>query len=584
MRGSGSFFSFRRSLMGFASLPPIGKSKPPFANHWQRSVGNGRLPMENGKRKMMGGLLVLVLLGLGFAQPDSMKRAESNDDRNRMDYQAWRALRMATPGTEEWKANALDFERLGAASFAARRAAFERLLEVPVVDEATLRQRVQDPDPEVRRWARRLYDERRFGRKDTLSLALGRLSMVPLEWDSVYRVEIRDLLVAREAGRSELSVLGAMLRREDSAWIWEQLGRADAEELLRAELVGGLARWADSAEEVEALSGVAEGDRHGRVRLAAARRLARLGDRRCLWVLVDLAGDGKGPVGAGAVGLLRELTREEVSVEAGETVGEAWGGWLAAVGEEAVIWTVVPESMVRERLLVALWDEDVFVELDMSGKEVWRTKGDSATAVWGMPSGHRLVAAHSLTENVEEYDEWGRLVWTYPTVKQPIWVQRLPDGNTLIGYEEELVTVSPEKRVVQTVKIPDDRAWYCARWIRGGHYLVTQIGNEGLIELDGEGHIVWRLQTDTRLRDARRLPNGNTLVVELHGDVVEYGPDKREVWRKGDLAKPVSAVRLRDGRTRIATQKGLVEVDLEGRVREVISYAFEDVPNGACFY
>lgn len=127
-----------------------------------------------------------------------------------------------------------------------------------------------------------------------------------------------------------------------------------------------------------------------------------------------------------------------------------------------------------------------------------------------LPSGN-YIAPHLLDFAVKEYDaKTGEVVKTFPTDERgrdkrdwPFTAIRLESGNTLIG---------------------------CTN------------GNR-VIEIDGEGKIVWKVDNEDigeKLIDdacgVQRLPNGNTVITSYHakGDAVkllEVTPDKKVVWR-----------------------------------------------------
>jgi hypothetical protein len=93
--------------------------------------------------------------------------------------------------------------------------------------------------------------------------------------------------------------------------------------------------------------------------------------------------------------------------------------------------------------------------------------------------------------------------------------------------------------------------------------LITEWGNNQVIEVDNQGNEVWNKTGLNLPNDAKRLPNGNTLIT-VHGDqtVIEVDRNGNEVWNKSGLILPLDAERLENGNTLIAEYGG-------GRVTEV---------------
>ena len=131
-----------------------------------------------------------------------------------------------------------------------------------------------------------------------------------------------------------------------------------------------------------------------------------------------------------------------------------------------------------------------------------------------LPNGN-YIAPHLLDFAVKEYEpDTGKVVRTFPTDERgrdkkdwPFTAIRLENGNTVIG---------------------------CTN------------GNR-VIEVDGEGKIVWSVDNDdlgeNLIDDAcgiQRLPNGNTMITSYHakGDkvkLIEVNRDKKVVWRFNGL-------------------------------------------------
>jgi len=186
-------------------------------------------------------------------------------------------------------------------------------------------------------------------------------------------------------------------------------------------------------------------------------------------------------------------------------------------GQQKEISTVLPLS--EDTFLVAeLGPDPRAIVIDRTGK-ILKTmpfqcqKGNAhmqTRMLRVLPNGH-YIAPHLLDFAVKEYEpDTGKVVRSFPTDDRgrekrdwPFTAIRLKDGNTLIG---------------------------CTN------------GNR-IIEVDGDGKIVWSVTNEdigeSLFDDAcgvQRLPNGNTVVTSYHanGDRVklfEVTRDKKVVWR-----------------------------------------------------
>jgi len=158
-------------------------------------------------------------------------------------------------------------------------------------------------------------------------------------------------------------------------------------------------------------------------------------------------------------------------------------------------------------------------EVDREGKVVWELPASvvlsQARDVSRLGNGNTLVAECSASGRVIEFTPEGAEVWSHKCV-QPLSVQRLRNGNTLIGS--------------------------VARGVRGGR----------VIEVSPAGEVVWENKGLRHPFHVRRLANGTTLVADYRpGKVIEVDRDGEVVWEH-KCSDPVGAERLPDGRTLVS--------------------------------
>jgi glucose/arabinose dehydrogenase len=105
-----------------------------------------------------------------------------------------------------------------------------------------------------------------------------------------------------------------------------------------------------------------------------------------------------------------------------------------------------------------------------------------------------------------------------------------------------------------------------ARRLPDGRTLVALHKANRIVEVDEEGSEVWAVENLPDPQAVQRLPNGNTLVaLTVPGIVREIDPAGNEVWVRKGFEVLVDAQRLPDGRTLLLEQNGTrIELDADG--------------------
>ena len=165
--------------------------------------------------------------------------------------------------------------------------------------------------------------------------------------------------------------------------------------------------------------------------------------------------------------------------------------------------TLVAESGTR-RLLEVAKDGSILAEVPLTVENPDRHRDTRLARK--TPAGTYLVA-HEKDAAVREYTADGTVVWEYDVGSKVYGVERLGNGNTLIGAGD-------------------------------GHRV---------IEVNPAGETVWELTSDDLpgvelawVTMATRRPNGNTVVVNCHAgpenpQILEVTPDKEIVWSFKDF-------------------------------------------------
>lgn len=232
-----------------------------------------------------------------------------------------------------------------------------------------------------------------------------------------------------------------------------------------------------------------------------------------------------------------------------------------------VVWEyVVPqrgfieeELLANNNILYTVGHGTGLYEIDRSGKVVWSyltNKVDHDAD--RLPNGNTIFvfgfADQKSDAQVTEVDSKGQIVWAwyakdhfdrppYDSIYDDGWthinaVSRLPNGNTLISPRNFnlLVEVDPKGTVVRTYGEGVFERMHDPEVLPNGNILMANHGKpHRAIEFDPKtDKISWQsagFEPEARpVRDANRLPNGNTLITGST-EIVEVTPESEIVWR-----------------------------------------------------
>jgi hypothetical protein len=99
-----------------------------------------------------------------------------------------------------------------------------------------------------------------------------------------------------------------------------------------------------------------------------------------------------------------------------------------------------------------------------------------------------------------------------------------------------------------------------------GLTLLVQASNNQIQELDKDNKIKWTITGLNNPWDAQMLPGNKLLIAEYNGQrVTERTTDGKILWEKNVGSWPISAERLRNGRTFVACRNMCIELDKSGK-------------------
>ena len=155
-----------------------------------------------------------------------------------------------------------------------------------------------------------------------------------------------------------------------------------------------------------------------------------------------------------------------------------------------------------------------------------------------------------------EYDEnWKEL--TRVSMDGIIGAKKTIDGNYVVySFDKKFLRlIDPRAKVLWEIK----GVFNSAELLENGNILATTGGTQTAVEYDRVSrNVVWEYKTAAWINDARRMPNGNTLITSRH-KISEVTPEKKVVWqyqRALDRKAYATAQPLSNGNILISTTGG----------------------------
>ncbi len=216
------------------------------------------------------------------------------------------------------------------------------------------------------------------------------------------------------------------------------------------------------------------------------------------------------------------------------------------------------ELLPSNNVLFVLPGKGIY-EINRKGKVVWSHLDKKVSHdADRLPSGNTLYVFGNEDKKgdpqVKEVNSSGKIVWSwyakdqfdkspYKDLYDQGWthtnaVTRLENGNTLISPRNfnALVEVDPQGRVTKIIGEDYLKGQHDPEILPNGNILVANhVKPHEIIEIDSKtGEIIWRFAILNRkmwpVRDANRLPNGNTLITGTTR-LIEITSDREVVWR-----------------------------------------------------
>jgi hypothetical protein len=250
---------------------------------------------------------------------------------------------------------------------------------------------------------------------------------------------------------------------------------------------------------------------------------------------------------------------------------DAWEAWYQKEGTKIDLARLDEPPFFGYTLSVFMDQQFIngtVAEYGKDGKVRWQVKGlQFPIDAQVLQGGERVLVAEANGMRVTERTTAdGKVQWDRRFNAQPVACRRLPNGNTFIACQNQLVEIDRNGKDVFTFNRPNYDIMGAAKLRNGEYGFVTNVG--GFIRIDAGGKVLKTLnigQAGT-FSGIDSLPNGNVLVPQFNmGKVVEYDKDGKSVWEAA-VQQPTSVQRLPDGNTLVASMMGqLYEFDAKGK-------------------
>jgi hypothetical protein len=490
-----------------------------------------------------------------------------------------RFFRARTLGEAERQRLAEKIDQLGAEDFAVREQATQTLINAGRLAVPFLKPAVDDRDPERARRARRCLEIVESRAEDAALIAAARvladrqpdgaaealLAFVPGADEEFVEAAMRDALV--RLGLRDGKPLPVIV---------QALADADPSRRAAAAHVVGKAAPAERQPLRPLLR-----DTDVRVRFEAAAGLLRGGERAGLPVLIALLEEAPPALAWRSHDLLCHVAGEKSPpTPTGTTEKDrrqaraVWEEWAKRDGDKVDLSKVnFGETLLGLNLICEIEPADAnsrVWECRADGVVRWEMKGVLAPCDAQVLPGGRLLIAEYQGQRVTERDRDGKILWEHKVTAYPTTCRRLPSGNTFIITYREILEVTPDHKVVWSLKNPVNGDIYRGQRLRNGNVLFLCAGGK-IIEIETpSGKEVRRIDlphNEGTWGSVEQLPGGGYLVgLYTHNKVLELDPTGKVRW-EATVTSPTSVMRLPGGNALVASMEArrVVEIDPGGK-------------------
>jgi HEAT repeat protein len=351
-------------------------------------------------------------------------------------------------------------------------------------------------------------------------------------------------------------------------------GLSDPSPMVRAVAVEALCQ-PGAAEKLEVVRALLQ-DSDPHVRMRTALGLTAYGDRDAVGILIALLTELSPERAVIVEEYLQTLAGPQApklpantGSDARQQRRESWAAWGKEQGSKTEIVAYSRHSDRSKYLgytLMTLPPNGQIVELGTDGKPRWQMVGLMNPFDVEVLPGQRVLVAEYGGNRVTERNLKGDILWQRQAV-HPVNCQRLPNGNTFIAMQHQLLEVDRAGKEIRTIN-RDMQDIMSARKMRDGS--IAMVTQSSCIRLDSSGKELksFALPNGAGTYFVDITPKGTFVLPQAwNNKVCEYDADGK-VIAEISANQPMAACRVPNGNTLFASQAWppkVVEVDRSGK-------------------
>jgi HEAT repeat protein len=322
------------------------------------------------------------------------------------------------------------------------------------------------------------------------------------------------------------------------------------------------------------------------VRLRVALALADLKDKDVIPGLIDLLAELSEDRAWPVEEFLRRLAddRGPASAPGSDSNArrkwrDAWAAWWREYGAAVDLATLDRSPRLLGYTVVAEYTDGRngrVLELGTDHKVRWKVESIPWPLDVQVLPGQRLLLTEFYDNRVAERNFKGELLWHKQLKQAPLTARRLPNGNTLIVTQNQILEVDRAGREVSSINRPGVQA---AEKLRNGR--IASIDSAGGFTVhDAAGRPIKSFSVGSfeSYCSFQVLPNGGVVLpLKSRNQIVEFNAQGKRVW-EASAPQPTSAVRLPNGHTLVSCRDGQLVVELDRSGREAWQYKSSGYP------
>lgn len=251
----------------------------------------------------------------------------------------------------------------------------------------------------------------------------------------------------------------------------------------------------------------------------------------------------------------------------------AWHAWWKKNAAKIDLAKLEETPRLLGRTLIILLDQNTVLELGSDNQPRWQIPNIAFPLDAQLVGEDRVLVAEHHANRVSERNLQGAVVWQKGVVA-PLVAQRLPNGNTFVANDHQLLEFDKNGNETMSLNIGGnnvaERKIMKAMKLPSGEIVCMQ-ADARIVRYDSLGKELhsFPINIGMRLYGGRvhMLPNGRVLVPQnQEGKVLEYDTTGKVIW-EASIPSPIAATRLPNGNTLITSMDpnvGAVEVNRAG--------------------